>query len=176
MPSICLSHERADKSSARLSGSPFQLHFSSKNPNLMKPSLIILFAVVLTACSAFSVKADSPPSHLFDPAHPKPTELPAGSKLRAELFDQLRKKTDSATRFQGSLKVFRNWAFFSGRTVDKAGKSIKHPPMDNDDAVGLWLRTRDGWMVVNYDFGHSDAFFVVWPEQYGVPRALLGLK
>jgi hypothetical protein len=47
--------------------------------------------------------------------------------------------------------------------------------MGNDDAAALWLRTRDGWRLVDYSFGHSDAFFVVWSEQYGVSRELLGM-
>ncbi len=113
---------------------------------------------------------------IYDPPSKAPAEVPVGSKLRAELFELLRTRTSPQARFSGSLKAFRNWAFFSGRTVDPAGNSLKHPPLGNDDAAGLWLRTQEGWIVVAHSFGHSDAFFVVWPEQYGVPRALLGME
>lgn len=112
---------------------------------------------------------------IYDPPTKVPAEIPTDSKLRGELFNLLRAKASPATQFAGSLKSFRNWAFFTGRTVDRSGASLKHPPHGNDDAVALWLRTQDGWIVVAHSFGHSDAFFVLWPEQYGVSRELLGL-
>ena len=81
-----------------------------------------------------------------------------------------------AVRFQGSLRVFKNWALFLGSTVDGNGQSIKLPPMDNDDTVALWLRTRRGWQLIDSNTGHSDAFYIIWPEQYGVPKELVGLE
>lgn len=113
---------------------------------------------------------------IYDPPTKAPAEIPSRSKLRSELFDLLRAKASPATQFSGIIKSFRNWAFFLGRTVDRSGNSLKNPPHGNDDAVALWLRTQDGWIVVAHSFGHSDAFFVLWPEQYGVPRELLGMK
>lgn len=113
---------------------------------------------------------------IYDPAVTAPTEVQVGSELRAQLFGMLRAKATPETAFAGSLKSFRNWACFMGTTVDKAGKPLKHPPLDNDDAVALWLRTQDGWTLVAHSFGHSDAFFLIWPEQYGVPRELLGMQ
>jgi len=115
-------------------------------------------------------------NEIYDPPTKVPAEIPGGSKLRSELFDLLRTKSSPATQFSGSIKSFRNWAFFLGRTVDRSGNSLKNPPHGNDDAVALWLRTQDGWIVVAHSFGHSDAFFVLWSEQYGVPRELLGIK
>ena len=113
---------------------------------------------------------------IYDPGTKVPAEIPVGSKLRNELFELLRAKTSPTAKFSGSIKAFRNWAFFVGRTVDDSGNSVKNPPDGNDDAVGLWLRTQDGWIVVAHSFGHSDAFYLVWPEQYGVPRELLGME
>ena len=114
-------------------------------------------------------------TEIYDPPTKIPTEIPVASNLRSELFDLLRAKTRPATHFSGSLKSFCNWAFFLGGTVDSSGLSLRHPPHDNDDTVGLWLRTEDGWILVAHSFGHSDAFFQLWPEQYGAPRELIGM-
>lgn len=138
-------------------------------------SLAVL--ATLTAEEPAIVLASSPEwAEIYSPPVKEPTEIPAGSKLRGELFELLRVKTGQDIQFAGSLKAFRNWACFLGRTVDRSGKSLKHPPLYNDDAAGLWLRTQDGWTVVAHSFGHSDAYFIIWPEQYGMPRELLGLE
>ena len=139
----------------------------------------VLFLAVsfMQARSQPMVPATDPEwAKVYDPPYKVPTELPADSPLRKELFGLLRLKATPQHKFEGSLKVFRNWAVFLGRTVDKEGKRIKNLPMDNDDAAALWLRTKDGWKLVDFSFGHSDAFFVVWPEQYGVSRELLGMN
>jgi hypothetical protein len=44
--------------------------------------------------------------------------------------------------------------------------------LGNDDTVALWLRTRDGWTLVDFDAGGSDAFYTEWSRQYGAPAAL----
>ena len=117
---------------------------------------------------------------LFEPPFKQPQEVPATSPLRKQLFELLRppiaRLAQRPIRFEGSLRAYKNWALFSGRTVDAQGVSVKLPPMDNDDTVGLWLRTRDGWRLVDYSAGHSDVFYIIWPEQYGVPRELVGLR
>jgi hypothetical protein len=114
---------------------------------------------------------------LYDPPFEKPSELGADSPLRKQLFNQLRPKVEAIAKqpvqFQGSLRAFRNWAFFGGRSLDEKGVSLKLPELDNDDTVALWLRTTDGWKLVDYAAGHSDAFFIIWPEQYGMPADLL---
>jgi len=114
--------------------------------------------------------------YTYNPPYMVPTEIPVGLPLRKDLFNILRSKTKPETQFLGSLKAFRNWAIFLGRTVDQEGNSIKNPPYHNDDAVALWLRTQDGWILVEHSFGHSDAYFIAWPEKYGVPRELLGYE
>ena len=115
----------------------------------------------------------------YDPPFTLPTEVKKGSQLRKSLFDQLRPKVSAVVggkkvMFEGSLKAYRNWAFFSGSTVDAKGASIPIGSSENDDTVGLWIRTIDGWRLVDFSAGHSDVFYVVWPEQYGVPSLLLG--
>jgi len=113
---------------------------------------------------------------VYKPGYKKPTEVAIGSDLRKELFNILRKEVKTGTKFSGELKAYRNWALFVGSTIDAKGKSISYPPHDNTDSVALWLRTSKGWVLVDFSFGHSDAFYLLWSEVYGVPRQLLGLK
>lgn len=114
---------------------------------------------------------------LYEPPFAKPTELTADSPLRKKLFDLLRPEVEhiakEPTRFQGNLRVFKNWALFMGRSLDANGVSLKLPELGNDDTVALWLRTWDGWKLVEFSAGHSDAFYIIWPEKYGVPRELV---
>lgn len=114
-------------------------------------------------------------AEVYDPPYKVPTELPAESALRKELFDSLRLKVTPQHKFTGSLKVYRNWAFFVGATVDNKGEPLKHPPHDNSDAVAIWLRTSQGWKLIDFSFGHSDAFYLLWSEKYGVPADLIGI-
>ena len=78
--------------------------------------------------------------------------------------------------FSGSLKAYRNWAFFSGETVSPDGKPMRFPPQENSDTAALWIRTVDGWRVVDFSAGHSDVFYEIWPEQFGVPSVLIGFE
>jgi len=104
---------------------------------------------------------------VYQPAYKKPTEIPVGSDLRKNLFKILRKEVKADTKFVGSLKAYRNWALFNGSTVDGKGESINYPPHNNTDSIALWLRTSKGWVLVDSSFGHSDAFYLIWPEVYG---------
>ena len=131
-----------------------------------------------------AVRAQEPPitpgspqwRETFQPPYTKPTELPVDSPLRRSLFDLLRpvvaRDVKGTVRFEGSLRVFKNWAFFLGRTVDANGKRVRGLVLDDSDTVGLWLRTADGWRLVDHDLGSSDAFWLGWTEQYGAPAVL----
>jgi len=116
---------------------------------------------------------------LYDPPSSQPQEVASNNPLRKQLFDQLRFRLNSKIKskllFEGSLKAFKNWAVFVGNSVDDSGKPIKFPPMDNSDTAALWIRTKAGWQLVDYSSGHSDAFFPIWHERYGVPKELVGL-
>lgn len=83
----------------------------------------------------------------------EPQELAADNPLRKQLFDQLRFRLNSQTHsqllFKGSLKAFRNWAVFVGSSIDNEGKPVKFPPMDNSDTAVLWIRTNEGWQLVD---------------------------
>lgn len=147
------------------------------NASSLIVTVLFLAATYVHAQSQPMVQASDPAwAEVYDPPYKVPTELAFGSALRKELFEVLRLKATPRHRFEGSLKAYRNWAVFLGSTVDKEGKSLKNPPMDNDDAAALWLRAKDGWKLVDFSFGHSDAFFIIWPEQYGVPAELVGMK
>jgi hypothetical protein len=142
----------------------------------------LLFALLLCAASAQqeAIRPDSEEwRQLFDPPFPEPREVPSSSPLRKELFELLRtpvaRLAKQPVRFEGSLRAFKNWALFTGSTVDEHGAYVRFPPIDNSDTVALWLRTRDGWRLVDYSAGHSDVFYAIWAEQYGTPRELLGL-
>ena len=117
----------------------------------------------------------------FDPPYKTPTEVPRGSELRKSLFNQLRPKISAMVEgkkilFEGSMKAYKNWAFFSGGAVDSSGKAVALPPIENSDTVALWIRTRDGWALVDFSGGHSDVFYSIWPGKYGVPKELLGFE
>jgi hypothetical protein len=127
------------------------------------------------------IRPDSPEWHeLFDPPFPQPQEIPSSSPLRKELFELLRpaiaRLAKRPVRFEGTLRAFKNWAFFSGSTVNEHGASVRFPPIDNSDTVALWLRTRAGWRLVDYRAGVGDVFYEIWAEQYGTPRELLGVR
>jgi hypothetical protein len=151
----------------------------------MRAHTVITIVCGFLLCSASAqqevIRPDSREwRELFDPPFTVPQEIPATSPLRKQLFELLRSPIERLAkrpvRFEGSLRAFKNWALFTGGTVDAQGASVKLPPMDNNDTVALWLRTRDGWRLVDYSGGHSDAFHVIWTEQYGVPRQLIGVR
>jgi hypothetical protein len=116
---------------------------------------------------------------LYDPPYTQPTEIPRDSGLRKQLFDLLRPKLEresglSGIRFQGELKAFKNWAFFMGSTLDAKDRAIRFKPTDNTETAALWLRTKEGWKLVDYAVGYSDPFYLQWIDQYSAPRALFG--
>ncbi len=119
-------------------------------------------------------------NQIYKPTYKSPTELPKSTPLRKELFNLLRpsvmKEAKQKVLFSGSLKAFKNWAFFMGNTVDEKGAPVGFPPMNNSDCIALWLRAHSGWVLVDYSLGHSDVFWEIWHYQYGVPKILLGFK
>lgn len=151
----------------------------------MKALNIFTFAGFLFACAVCAEEPAIAPGspewrEIFDPPFTQPTEIPAKSELRKTLFDLLRPRVEKAAKrpvqFEGSLRAFKNWALFMGRTVDAKGDSVKLPPIGNDDTVALWLRTREGWKLVDFGAGVSDAGHIIWAEQYGTPKELLSIR
>ncbi len=150
----------------------------------MQPCAFISTLCALALCSAFGqehvvIRDSRDWRQLFDPPFTEPQEIPSTSRLRKELFELLRRPVaqlaKQPVRFEGSLRTFKNWAFFNGTTIDEKVVSIRFPPIDNSDTVA-WLRTRGGWCLVDYSAGHGDVFYAIWAKQYGVPNELLGIR
>jgi hypothetical protein len=148
--------------------------------------ILVTILIILLSCMSFSFPCLGQNSSIeneywddiFDPPFKTPTELSKGKPLRKELLNIFRpivmNETNKPVLFYGSLKSYKNWVFFMGSVLDKNGKSIGFPPMDNSDSIALWLRTYKGWTLVDYSIGHSDMFWDIWHYKYGVPLSLLG--
>ncbi len=103
-------------------------------------------------------------------AFQKRVEIPQENELRKVLFDLLRPEVERSfgkgVQFTGSLHGFKNWALFEGETIDAKGRNVPH---DGGDTVALWLRTCNGWLLVDFNLGHTDTFYEIWKEKYGAP-------
>ncbi len=133
----------------------------------------LLLSVCAASLSTSGLRAQDLPDEFYSPTTKTPTELKIGSDDRKLLFSILRKETDGKVKFVGSLKTCKNWAFFGGRTVNPDGSSrVIVDDNGNDDACALWLHTAKGWKLVDFSFGHSDAFYLIWPQQYGAAKEL----
>jgi hypothetical protein len=103
-------------------------------------------------------------------AFPNRVEISPGMGLRKELFDILRPEVErlygKGMRFSGLLEGDKNWALFQGTTNNAKGQNV---PEDGGDTVALWLRTCDGWILVDFNLGHTDVFYEIWKDKYGVP-------
>ena len=134
--------------------------------------MMIRMLPLLAAISGSPIAAQD---ELFAPTTRVPTELKIGSDDRVLLFSILRKQTDGKVRFSGSLKTCKNWALFVGSTVNPDGSPrvlVRMGDDGNTDACALWINSSMGWKLVDFSFGHSDAFYLVWPEQYGAAEEL----
>ncbi len=138
----------------------------------------ISFAIAVIGLIPWVDAQDRIPDELYAPTTSVPTELKIGSDDRVLLFSILRKETDGKVKFAGSLKTCKNWALFVGSTVHPDGRPrvLVNMGDENDsgntDACALWLHTSQGWKLVDFSFGHSDAFYLIWPKQYGAPNEL----
>jgi hypothetical protein len=145
----------------------------------MKPLIVtlLLFSSLLCANSYEAQLEKELWSEIYKPAYTTPTQIKKGETLRAILFDKLRqpiaKEAKSKVKFSGKITVYRNWALFVGSSYDPKGKLISYKPMNESDVVALWLRTVNGWVVVDYAVGVTDTFYTIWYRQYGMPKELL---
>ncbi len=101
---------------------------------------------------------------------PKRVNLSPGSEKRKELFAILLTEVErlygKGIRFTGLLQGYKNWALFEGTTNNTDGKNV---PEDGGDTVALWLHTCNGWILVDFNTGHTDAFYEIWKGKYGMP-------
>lgn len=141
--------------------------------------LVLLFSL----SSALSQDSEVTPGsdlwkEIYNPPYAKPTEIHRDNPLRKQLFDLLRPHIERAAKrqgikFQGELKAFKNWALFTGSTLDAKEKPVAFEGSENSETCALWLRTRDGWRLVDFAYGFGDVAWLIWIDQYGAPRKLL---
>jgi len=148
-----------------------------KLPVLLLPCLFLILPSNVPAQTP-AITPDSPQwEQFFDPPFTEPAEIPRANPLRKHLFDMLRPPLEEVAGqpilFSGNLRAFKNWAFFLSRTVTKDGSPFASPDGGSSDTIALWIRTVDGWRLVNYDGGATDATFLYWPDMYGVPVELI---
>lgn len=114
---------------------------------------------------------------LYEPDATNPVEIQRTDPLRKKLFSLARpgieKKAGKTVLFNGSLKGYRNWALFQGSIEDKSGKPIYFDEFESNAAVALFIRTVNGWVLVDSEGGHTDVFYEIWIEVYGMPSELL---
>lgn len=101
---------------------------------------------------------------------------PQWTEIIASFKPHFKANTPPGSQLSGSLTAFKNWALFSGDTTDPNDTPITPPDGFSSDTTILFLKTRDGWQVVDYGLGHSDAFYIIWTAQYGMPIELLTQK
>jgi hypothetical protein len=147
---------------------------------VMHRLLVILLLSISAACAEdFTVEPGTDLwKELYNPPYSKPTEIPRDNNLRKQLFDLLRPGIERAAKkngvkFQGELKAFKNWALFTGSTLDAQEKPVAFEGSENSETCALWLRTRDGWKLVDFAYGFGDVAWLIWIDQYGAPRKLL---
>ncbi len=106
-----------------------------------------------------------------------PVFVAQGSKEASAILDAFlpifKKRTPAGAQLIGEIKAFKNWALFAGYAADSKGNQITPKDGIASDTAVLFLKTREGWAVVDYGLGHSDMFYIIWPAQYGVPVELL---
>jgi hypothetical protein len=133
--------------------------------------------VMASVCVFAAISTCRAGDERFYDRYPAPANLKAGDALRKELFEVLRpiheRFAKKKAKFTGRMWVQRHWAVFAGSSVDEKGTPIAEPGSGNTEVAALWLKTFQGWVVVDYGFGHSDVFWVDWPESYGVPQTLV---
>jgi hypothetical protein len=71
------------------------------------------------------------------------------------------------------LKAFKNWALFTGSTLDSKERPVAFEGSENSETCALWLRTREGWKLIDFNYGFGDVAWLIWIDQYGAPKKLL---
>ncbi len=113
-----------------------------------------------------------------------------GSSERKAILDALRPVMEA--RMRGpvefvirKLRVEDGWAFVVTDPQRPGGASIniretafadEADYMDGLTTYAL-LRHKNGvWRLFDHAIGPTDVFYEIWPQQFGAPRALLGLR
>lgn len=148
-----------------------------KHP-LLVAALIAIHSLHFASAEELMIPPDSDLwKHIYEPDATEPVEIATDNPLRKKLFNLARPKLEKSAGqpilFSGTLKGYRNWALFQGSSVDKKGDPLSYPDDGTSDTVALFLRTVNGWVLVDCSGGHSDVFYQTWTEQYGMPFEIL---
>lgn len=104
-------------------------------------------------------------------------EIPTSDPLRKQLFDSIRpraqKLVEGVFAFQGSLRREGDWAVFTGELVRKNSAPIPIGDNESSDVFALWQNVAGKWKVIDFSGGHTDVFYVDYPEKYGFPKRLI---
>ena len=125
---------------------------------MMKLLPAVLVGAVLASCCPFSLISDT---------------RPGAEKAVLSAYDPILKKEAPGLSLDGSLKVDGEWAFFLGSTVNEAGEQVTPPDGISSDTVILFRKKGREWEVVEHGLGISDAYYLAWVEEYGIPKSLL---
>ena len=143
------------------------------------PLLALILAATLLPVMAqqdpFIEQLTSDPNmrkELFGTSATEPYFVKHEDKLHQELDSLIhafaKKKHGADSRLEGDFIRQKNWAFFMGNLVDEKGNPVTPKDEFSSDAAFLLLRTVNGWQIVDGSIGHSDAFYLIWPTQYGI--------
>lgn len=140
----------------------------------MRP-ILLLAAYILVIFFSDGLKAQ-----IYEPAR--------GTVERSAILDAVRPAVESETGgavefVVERLDVLTPWAYAILHPQRPGGVPITDfdvlPDQDLRDGLttfALVRRIEDRWVLIDFAVGPTDAFFVGWPDQFGVPDMLLGLQ
>jgi hypothetical protein len=121
-----------------------------------------------------------------------PRDIGPGDPLRKPLLDALRptveKDLGQPVRFVvEKLRRQQGWVFIVAYPQTPAGRSIdfmktRHAEraeaglLDGDTLYALLQQRGQKWTVLDYVIGPTDVTYAGWPDDYGAPPALFGLR
>jgi len=119
----------------------------------------------------------------------RPLDVGPGQPLRRVLLDALRQRLQADVGQPVQFVVHRlrmqgDWAFYagdiqtpSGRPIDfrrtRYAERVADGTFDGPSTVALLRRTGGRWRVVAFAVGATDVAEAGWPEEHGVPQALV---
>ncbi len=137
---------------------------------------LIAYAVsVLPVSSVFA-------GEIYEPKRGSPERKAILDALRPVMEAQMRGPVEFVIH---KLRVVDGWAFVVADPQRPGGTSIDIHETAFADEAGYMdgfttyalLRRKNGvWYLFDHAIGPTDVFYEIWPQQYGAPRSLLGLR
>lgn len=122
----------------------------------------------------------------------RPRDVGVGDPLRKPLLDALRPaiEADLGQPVRFVVKTLRkqgDWVFAvvtpqtkTGRQIDftktRYAEAIRDEVFDSDTIFALLERKGGAWSVRAFAIGPTDVTYAGWPDQFGAPYSLFGLK